>query len=171
MRWITELEWFFCWSGAELGERSTFPPGEPIGSHQAVASTPTAEQCAAARKQRRVRRVLLALGRQHQAVLEASYRPRRDVPPNLASRFGIDRKAAKVAWSMARALRELGEKVDHEVATQAQAAVEQAHELYAGARAVDELAHRRDYPNRGNRAAARRDRVQSFRLELDELVA
>ena len=116
-RWDLELEWMFKWSGAELGERSAFPTGnESFSGGAPTIVTPTKEQCAAARKQRRIKRVLLALSSEHMAVLEAAYGPARDMPTNLAAKFGITRKVAIVAWSMQRALVRLGRKVTTEVA-------------------------------------------------------
>ena len=158
--WAEELQWFFLWSGAELGEKSTFPSGDGGGSRSLVVATPTAQQCAAARKQRRIRRVLLELNRQHQAVLETAFGPTRDTPPNLSNRFGISQRAAVVAWSMHRALMRLGRKVDAAVAQDAQDAIDAALDAYTGARERDQLQRPQAYPR--TRRNLRRERVQSF---------
>lgn len=169
-RWGAELEWMFMWAAADIGERSTFPDLDtPMGSGSSEVVTPTQDQCSAARKQRRIRRVLLTLSQEHQAVLETAYGSARDTPANLAARFGISRRGAVVAWSMQRALSKLGRKVTSAVCEEAQRALDEAHVLYGEARKADQCARPNAYPR--HRAHDRRDRVQAFRDMVDGLVA
>ncbi len=169
IRWGEELAWFFLWSGADLGERSAFPSGQPIGTGNSEVAFPSAQQCGSARRQRRIKRVLLTLNKQHQAVLETAYGPARETPPNLAHRFGITQRAAVIAWSMHRALIKLKRKVDATVAETAQRVLDEAHALYEGARQADELANPKSYPR--SKRSHRRDRVQAFRTEIEEHAA